>query len=79
VTGYRLDDQIIRIQFLMGGWEFFSSTPRPVSIWGPRALSLGVRLPVGETDHSLPSSAKVKEYVELYLYSPICLHGVVLS
>jgi len=26
-----------------------------------------------------PSSAEVKEWVELYLHSPICLHGVVLS
>jgi hypothetical protein len=32
-----------------------------------------------EADHSLPSSAEVKEWVELYLYSPIRLHGVVLS
>jgi hypothetical protein len=32
-----------------------------------------------ETDHSPPSSAEVKEWVELYLRSPICLHGVVLN
>jgi hypothetical protein len=31
-----------------------------------------------EADHSLPSSAEVKEWVELYLRSPIRLHGVVL-
>jgi hypothetical protein len=30
-------------------------------------------------DHSPPSSAEVKEWVELYLHSPIRLHGVVLS
>jgi hypothetical protein len=30
-------------------------------------------------DHSPPSSAEVKECVELYLRSPIRLHGVVLS
>jgi len=32
-----------------------------------------------EADHSPPSSAEVKEWVELYLYSPIRLHGVMLS
>jgi len=32
-----------------------------------------------EADHSPPSSAGVKERVELYLHSPIHLHGVVLS
>jgi hypothetical protein len=30
-------------------------------------------------DHSPPSSAVVKEWVKLYLHSPIRLHGVVLS
>jgi hypothetical protein len=29
--------------------------------------------------HSLPASAKVKEWVELYLHSPIRLHGIVLG
>jgi hypothetical protein len=32
-----------------------------------------------EADHSPPSTAEVKEWVELYLHSPIRLHGVVLS
>jgi hypothetical protein len=32
-----------------------------------------------KADHSPPSSAEVKEWVELYLHSPIRLHGVVLS
>jgi hypothetical protein len=32
-----------------------------------------------EADHSPPSSAEVKEFVELYLHAPVCLHGVVLS
>jgi hypothetical protein len=38
--------------------------------WVPGALSLGVKRPGRETDHSPPSSAKVKECVELYLHSP---------
>jgi hypothetical protein len=34
---------------------------------------------VREADNSSPSSAEVKEWVELYLHSPIRLHGEVLS
>jgi hypothetical protein len=47
--------------------------------WVPGALSLGVKRPGSEADYSPPSSAEVKEWVELYLHSPIRLHGVVLS
>jgi hypothetical protein len=36
----------------------------------PGALSLRVRRPGREADHSHPSSAEVKECVELYLHSP---------
>jgi hypothetical protein len=36
----------------------------------PGALSLGVKRPGYEADHSPPSSAEVKECVELYLQSP---------
>jgi hypothetical protein len=52
---------------------------QPPIQWVPGALSLGVRRPAREADHLPPSSAEVKECVELYLHSPICLHGVVLS
>jgi hypothetical protein len=37
---------------------------------GTTALSLRVKWPGHEADHSLPSSAEVKECVELYLHSP---------
>jgi hypothetical protein len=47
------------------GWEFFSSLPPPDRLWGPHsgtgALSLGVKRPMREADHSPPSSAEVKE------------------
>jgi hypothetical protein len=57
-----------------------ASGAHPVSYpMGNGALSLGVKLPGRETDHSLPSSAEVKECVELYLHSQIRLHAVVLS
>jgi hypothetical protein len=45
----------------------------------PGALSLGVKRPGREADHSPPTSAEVKEWVELYLHSPVRFHGVVLS
>jgi hypothetical protein len=36
----------------------------------PGALSLRVKRPEREADHSPPSRDKVKEYVEFYLHSP---------
>jgi hypothetical protein len=44
-------------------------TQPPVQ-WVTGALSLGIKWPVREADHSPPSSAEVKECVELYLHSP---------
>jgi hypothetical protein len=44
------------------------STQPPIK-WVPRALSLGVKRPGPEADHSRPSSAEVKICVELYLHS----------
>jgi hypothetical protein len=46
---------------------------------GTGFLSLGVKRPEREADHSPPSSAEVKECVELYFHSPIRLHDVLLS
>jgi hypothetical protein len=66
------------------GLEFFSSPPRPDRHWtllsnGYQGLFLAVKRPGREADHSPPSSAEVKECVELYLHSPLHLPGVVLS
>jgi hypothetical protein len=44
-------------------------TQSPIK-WVPGALSLGVKRPGREADHSPPSSAEVKEWLELYLHSP---------
>jgi hypothetical protein len=44
-------------------------TQPPVQ-WVPGALCLGVKWLACEADHSPPSSAEVKECVELYLYTP---------
>jgi hypothetical protein len=44
-------------------------TQRPIQ-WVPGTLFLGVKRPGREADHSPPSSAEVKECMELYLHSP---------
>jgi hypothetical protein len=46
---------------------------QPPIQWVPAVLSLGVKRPGREADHSFPSSAEVKEWVELHLHSPITL------
>jgi hypothetical protein len=43
---------------------------QPAIQWVAGALSLGLKRPGHEADHSPPSSAEVKEWVELYLQSP---------
>jgi hypothetical protein len=44
--------------------------PQPPIQWVPGAVSIGVKRLRREADHSPPSSAEVKEQVELYLHSP---------
>jgi hypothetical protein len=70
------------------GWEFFSSPLRPIWLWGPLillsngyqgALSLGVKQPGCEADHSPPSSAEVKNSWSCTSALAIRLHGMVLS
>jgi len=39
-------------------------------LMGTRGSFTGIKRPGREADHSLPSSAKVKERMELYLHSP---------
>jgi hypothetical protein len=52
-------------------------TIQPLIQWVPGAISLAVKRPGRK--HSRPSSAEITEWVELYLHSPIRLHGVVLG
>jgi hypothetical protein len=77
--GYGLDDWGSRVRFPAGAGIFFSTTASRTALgpaqphikWVPGSLSLGVKMPEREVDHSPPSSAEVNECVELYLYSPI--------
>jgi hypothetical protein len=85
--GYGLDDRGSRVRFPEGAGNFSlhhrvqnGSGAHPTSYpMGSRGSFLGVKRPEREIDHSPPYSAEVKECVELHLYSPIRLHGVVLS
>jgi hypothetical protein len=59
------------------GIFLFTTAPRtalgptqPPIQWIPGALSLEIKRLGREADHSHPSSAEVKEWVELYLHSP---------
>jgi hypothetical protein len=78
VLGYGLDDRGSRIRLPAGAGNFSLTTAsrtalgptQPPIQWVPGALSLGVKRPGREADHSPPSSAEVKECVELYLHSP---------
>jgi amino acid transporter len=69
VLGYGPDDRSSRVLFPAESGNFFSSPPRPERLWGPpsllrngyQGLSLGVKRPGRESNHSPPSSAEVKE------------------
>jgi hypothetical protein len=66
--GYGLDDRGSRVRFPVGAGNFSlhhrvqnGSGTHPASIqWVPGTLSLGVKRPGREADHSPPSSAQVK-------------------
>jgi hypothetical protein len=70
---------------LRRGKRHFFTPERPDKFWGSPNLLLngyrfsrGVKLPGHVTDHSPPSSSKVK-MVELYLYTTILLHDAMLN
>jgi hypothetical protein len=85
--GYGLDDRGSRVRFPAGAGNFSlhhrvqnGSGAHPASYpMVTRGSFPGGKAAGREADHSPPSSAEVKECVELHLYSPIRLHGVVLS
>jgi hypothetical protein len=78
VTDHGLDDRGSRVRFPGGlGIFLFTTASRtalgptqPPIQWVPGALSLGVKRPGREADHSPPSSVEIKEWMELYLHSP---------
>jgi hypothetical protein len=86
VTGYGLDGRMIGVRFPAGVGSFSlrhrvqtGSGAHSVSYPMGKGVSSGVKRPGREANHSHPSSVEVKECVELYLHSPVCFHGVVIS
>jgi hypothetical protein len=69
------------------GWEIFSSPPCPDQLWGlpsllfngHEGLSLVIKRPGREADHSPPSISEAKYVWNSTSTPPIRLHGVVLS
>jgi hypothetical protein len=76
--GYGLENRGSRVRFPAGAGNFLFITAsrtalgptQPPIKWVPGALSLGVKRPWREADHSPPSCVQVKECVEIYLHSP---------
>jgi hypothetical protein len=87
VTDYGLDDVRGRSSSLGRVTNFLFSTlfrstlgpTHPPIQWVPGALLPRVKRLGHEADHSPPSSAEVKQNVDLYIHCPIRLHGVVLN
>jgi hypothetical protein len=85
-TGYGLDDQGVRVRVPVG-LRIFSTSSRPALRstqppvqWVLRTLSSRVKRLGREADHSPPTSAGVKKKnMDLYIHSPMCLHGIVLN
>jgi hypothetical protein len=79
-TGYGLDYRMIGVRFPSEAGNFsLRHHVQTGSEAHPASYPVGVKRPGREVDHSPPSSAEVKECVELYLHSPIRFHSVVLS
>jgi hypothetical protein len=84
--GYGLDERGSGVRFPAGAGNFSlhhrvqngSGAHQPPIQWVPGALSLGVKRPRREADHSPPSSAEVKNAWSYTSTPPIRLHGVVL-
>jgi hypothetical protein len=76
-TGYGLDYRMNGIRFPKGAGNFSLDTVSRPALgpiqhliqWVPGALYLGIKRPRREADHSHPSSAEVKECVELYIHA----------
>jgi hypothetical protein len=82
---YGLDDRGFESRYWLGIFHLTSASrtalrpTQPPIQWVPGALSLGIKRLGREADHSPPSSAGGHECLELYLHSPIRLHGALLS
>jgi len=82
---YGMDDRGFESQQGMGVYRFTTASRpalgpiQPPIQWALGAFSLRVKGTGREADHSPPSKCRGQECVELYIHSPIRLHGMVLS
>jgi hypothetical protein len=67
VLGFDSREGLRIFLFTTASRKALGPTQPPIQ-WIPGALSLGVKRPGREADHSPPSSAEVKECVELYFH-----------
>jgi hypothetical protein len=85
--GYGLDDRGSRVRFPAGAGNFFFTTvsrttlgpTQPPIQFAAGALSLRVKRPGREADHSPPSSTEVKNAWSYTSTPPIRLHRVMIS
>jgi hypothetical protein len=59
----------------MSSRPVLGSTQPPIQ-WVPGDLPPGTKRPGREADHLRQTSAEVKKNVDLYIHSPIRLHGI---
>jgi hypothetical protein len=76
--GFRISAGIENYLFTTVSRPALVSTQLPIQ-WIPGALSLGIKRPVREADHSSPSSAEVKNAWSSTSTHLVRHHGVVLS
>jgi hypothetical protein len=82
---YGLDDRGFESRQGLGIFLFTTASrptlgpTQPPVQWVPGALSLGVKRPRREAEHSPPSSAEVKNAWSYTSTLPVRLHGVVFS
>jgi hypothetical protein len=85
ISWYSLGDTIVDFYIDMGIFFFATASEpalgpaQPPIQWVLVTLSLGVKRPGREADHSPPSSAEVKNAWSYTPTSPVCFQGMVLS
>jgi hypothetical protein len=70
-------NRVAKLRVALEAANFMTTSQSPIQ-WVSAALSLWVKRPGREADHSPPSSAEVKNEWS-YASTPIRLHGLVLS
>jgi len=78
-TGFRFSAREWQTVFFHVASRKSLSSTQPPSQSVPRSLSVRVKQPGGESDHSPVSSSEVKNSGVLYVHSILNLHGVVFN